>query len=87
MLLEKTPPQDIEAERAVLGALLLSKDALERAAERLHPEDFYKLGHQVIYQAMQDLFRAHELRYLVCRLLLEKKKDYTDSESMPLHVV
>ena len=60
MLLEKTPPQDIEAERAVLGALLLSKDALERAAERLHPEDFYKLGHQVIYQAMQDLFRAHE---------------------------
>ena len=53
MLLEKTPPQDIEAERAVLGALLLSKDALERAAERLHPEDFYKLGHQVIYQAMQ----------------------------------
>lgn len=60
MLLEKTPPQDLEAERAVLGSLLLSKDALERAAERLNASDFYKVGHQVIFGAMQDLFRDHE---------------------------
>jgi replicative DNA helicase len=60
MLLEKTPPQDLEAERAVLGSLLLSKDALERAAERLTADDFYKEGHQIIFGAMQDLFRARE---------------------------
>ena len=60
MLLEKTPPQDLEAERAVLGSLLLSKEAIERAAERLHPEDFYKDGHRIIFAAMQDLFRDHE---------------------------
>jgi len=60
MLLEKTPPQDLEAERAVLGSLLLSRDALERAAERLTADDFYKEGHQIIFGAMQDLFRARE---------------------------
>ena len=60
MLLEKTPPQDLEAERAVLGSLLLSKEALEKAAERLVSDDFYKEGHQVIFGVMQDLFRDHE---------------------------
>lgn len=60
LLLEKTPPQDLEAERAVLGSLLLSKEALERAVERLVADDFYKEGHQIIFAAMQDLFRSHE---------------------------
>ncbi len=48
---ERLPPQSIEAEQAVLGAVLLSPDILPALAERLRSEDFYRGAHQVIYAA------------------------------------
>src|SRR5215217_9434701 len=57
-----TPPQNLEAEQSVLGAVLLSDTALPALIidERLHPEDFYREGHGRIYQAMLDLHSVGE---------------------------
>lgn len=52
------PPQSIEAEHAVLGAMLSSKDAVSRAMEILTPESFYKEAHAKIFQAMVHLFNT-----------------------------
>ncbi len=48
----KIPPQDINAEEAVLGALMLDNDAMQEVGEILQPEHFYKDQHQRIYRAM-----------------------------------
>ncbi|WP_088104588.1 replicative DNA helicase [Halalkalibacter urbisdiaboli] len=52
---DRTPPQNIEAEQAVLGAIFLADEALVTASERLMPEDFYRASHQRVYQVMLDL--------------------------------
>ncbi|PIS41830.1 MAG: replicative DNA helicase, partial [Candidatus Kerfeldbacteria bacterium CG08_land_8_20_14_0_20_42_7] len=57
---EKIPPQNIEAEQSVLGALLIDKDAIIKVADMLEQADFYKETHGAIYQAMLDLFEHHE---------------------------
>ncbi|WP_373841523.1 replicative DNA helicase [Limosilactobacillus sp.] len=48
-------PHDIEAEKAVLGAAFLSKNALADAMEYLQPADFYKRAHQIIFKKMMEL--------------------------------
>ncbi len=58
--LGKKPPSDIELEKAVLGALMLEKDALTEVVELLKPDTFYKDSHQKIYGAIQDLFSLSE---------------------------
>ncbi len=54
--LGKVPPQALELEEAVLGALMLEKDALSAIADILKPEAFYKDAHRVIYEAIIYLF-------------------------------
>ena len=54
--LGKVPPQAIELEEAVLGALMLEKDALTSVIDILKVESFYKEAHKVIFQAILDLF-------------------------------
>lgn len=54
--LGKVPPQAIELEEAVLGALMLEKDALTSVIDILKVESFYKESHKVIFQAILDLF-------------------------------
>lgn len=49
------PPQAIELEEAVLGALMLEKDAIIEIQGVLTPEAFYKEAHQTIYKAIMDL--------------------------------
>ncbi|KYD21148.1 replicative DNA helicase [Geobacillus sp. NFOSA3] len=49
---ERIPPQSIEAEQAVLGAIFLDPSALTLASEILIPEDFYRASHQKIFHAM-----------------------------------
>ncbi|MCK9578393.1 replicative DNA helicase [bacterium] len=56
----RLPPQDIEAEKSLLGSLMLDKDAIIKVADILHPEDFYKPGHSEIYKAIEDLFTKGE---------------------------
>ncbi|MCD6429175.1 replicative DNA helicase [bacterium] len=53
---DKLPPQNIEAEKSLLGSLMIDKNAIIKVADFLQPRDFYKTNHQKIYQAIQDLF-------------------------------
>ena len=52
LLDDRLPPQNIEAEQAVLGAVFLEPSALTLASEILMPEDFYRMSHQKIYKTM-----------------------------------
>lgn len=55
-LIGKVPPQALELEEAVLGALMLEKDALSSIADILKPEVFYKDAHRLIYEGILYLF-------------------------------
>jgi replicative DNA helicase len=50
--MQNTPPQSIEAEQAVLGAIMIDADRLISASERLLPQDFYRAAHQRIFETM-----------------------------------
>lgn len=52
---DRMPPQNMEAEQAVLGAIFLRPDSISLASERLLAEDFYRTAHQRIYQVMLEL--------------------------------
>ncbi len=56
----KLPPQNIEAEQSLLGALLIDKDAIFKIADITVVEDFYKNSHQIIFEAITDLFSKRE---------------------------
>jgi replicative DNA helicase len=58
VFLDRIPPQNLEAEQAVLGAILLDSDALITVTERIGADDFYRTAHQHIFNAMLEL--AHE---------------------------
>ncbi|MDO5633408.1 MAG: replicative DNA helicase [Micrococcus sp.] len=54
------PPQDLEAERSVLGGMMLSKDAIADVVELLRGHDFYRPSHEMIYEAVIDLYGRGE---------------------------
>lgn len=56
----RLPPQNIEAEQAVLGALLIDSNAIARVAESLRPDSFYKQAHRFIYSSIIKLFNNNE---------------------------
>jgi len=60
LFLDRVPPQNIEAEQSVLGAIFLAKEALITAIELVTPEDFYKAAHQRIFKTMLDLYEKGE---------------------------
>ena len=57
---ERTPPQDVIAEQSVLGGMLLSKDAISDVVEILRERDFYGPAHELIYDAIVDLYGRGE---------------------------
>jgi len=58
--LDRTPPQDVAAEQSVLGAMLMSKDAIANVVEVLKGVDFYRPAHEVIFEAILDLYGKGE---------------------------
>jgi replicative DNA helicase len=54
------PPQAVEIEMAVLGAMLLEKEAISKTLEILDDAVFYKPSHQMIFKAMVGLFEKNE---------------------------
>jgi replicative DNA helicase len=56
MSIDRLPPQNIDAERAVLGSLLIDRDAIVEVADFLTAGCFYRAEHRLIYAAMMDLF-------------------------------
>jgi replicative DNA helicase len=63
--LQKLPPQNIEAEQMVLGAVLIENGVIETVSDILVPEDFYREAHRRIFAAMLDMADAREAIDLV----------------------
>ena len=57
---ERTPPHDVAAEQCVLGGMLLSKDAISDVIEVIRPTDHYRPAHQLIHEAVLDLYGRGE---------------------------
>lgn len=57
---ERIPPHNIEAEQAVIGAILIEPNAFSTASERITAIDFYRTSHQVVFEAMFALFEKGE---------------------------
>ena len=60
VLLDKIPPQNLEAEMAVLGSMLLDEDAISVASEMLDSGSFYKDSHRKIFEAIISLYSANK---------------------------
>ena len=60
VLAGRIPPQNLEAEQAVLGSILLKADVFGSVLEILKPQDFYKEGHKLIFETMTSLFENNE---------------------------
>jgi len=59
-MVERIPPQNIEAEQSLLGCLLLDKDAMTKVSDTLRAEDFYREIHSELYDAMVSLYSKHQ---------------------------
>ena len=57
---DRTPPQDLDAERSVLGGMMISKDAIADVVEQIRGTDFYRPAHEVVYDAILDLYGRGE---------------------------
>ncbi|SDP45919.1 replicative DNA helicase [Selenomonas ruminantium] len=75
---ERVPPQNIEAEQAVLGAMLIKKEAIIEVQEILRPDDFYRETHRIIYEAMIRLQNNDEAVDLVTLTEELRKTDMLD---------
>lgn len=74
--LDKLPPQNIEAEQSVLGAILLDNNALTATLELLSHEDFYREAHRKIFLSMIDLFdKSEPIDIITLTDQLKKKND------------
>ncbi len=77
-LLEKLPPQNLEAEMAVLGCMLLDEDAISVAGESLDRDSFYKVTHRKIFETIIDLYNASKPVDLITLTDELKKKEVLD---------
>ena len=58
--LGRVPPHDLDAEEALLGAMLLSRDAIADAVNLIRPEHFYRPAHAHVYEAVCSLYAQGE---------------------------
>ena len=49
-------PQSLEAEQSVIGSMIIDKEAISKALEKLNEEDFYRDGHKVIFKAIREMY-------------------------------
>ncbi|MBR3280640.1 MAG: replicative DNA helicase [Clostridia bacterium] len=76
-IISRMPPSDSQAEQAVLGSMLVDKDAILTVIDILKPEDFYRPEHQEIYSAMLDLtYKNEPVDLLTLKSQLELRGKY-----------
>ncbi|MBR2214147.1 MAG: replicative DNA helicase [Selenomonadaceae bacterium] len=75
---ERVPPQNVDAERAVLCAMMIDPEAISKAHEILKPDDFYREAHRLTYIAMGDLAANNEGVDIVTLTEQLKKKEELD---------
>lgn len=75
----RVPPQNVEAEQAVLGGLLLDQEAMAKVLDILSPDDFYRPDHALIYETCTDLFSKNQpIDLITLTNSLESKKKLKD---------
>ena len=77
--LHKIPPQNIEAERSILGAVLLENEAVNNVLEILSVNDFYSESHRRIFSAILELYEKNEPSDLITLSNILKDKNQLDS--------
>ncbi|TDF94373.1 replicative DNA helicase [Paenibacillus piri] len=79
MFMDRIPPQNLEAEQAVLGAILLDSDSLVTAMERISSDDFYRTSHQRIFESMVELAEENEpIDLITLTAALQNKQQLED---------
>ncbi len=77
------PPQDIEAEQSVLGSLLIDKDAIIKVADIITADNFYRKTHEMIFEAIVELYAKSEpIDLLTVSSRLKEKKQFKDIGGM-----
>ena len=56
--MKRIPPHSVEAEQAVLGSMLMNKEAITVASEMLSGEDFYQTAYGILFDSVVELFQA-----------------------------
>jgi replicative DNA helicase len=79
LILDKLPPQNLDAEQAVLGSMLLDEEAVSVAVEKLDAACFYKDTHRKIFQAISDLYNANKAVDLITLADSLKKDNSLDA--------
>lgn len=76
-IISRIPPNDVQAEQAVLGSMLVDKEAILTVVEMLKPEDFYRNEHAEIYSAILDLYdKGEPVDLLTLKSQLEVRGNY-----------
>lgn len=71
---ERIPPQNLEAEQSVLGALLIDKEAMVKIADTLNSDDFYREAHRIIFDSIVELYEQRSpIDFLALGNKLEEK--------------
>ena len=73
--IDKLPPQNIEAEQSIIGAILIDNEALPKALEIIGIDDFYKTSHRKIFRSMVELFDRNEPIDLITLTDFMKRSD------------
>lgn len=71
-------PQSIEAEQSVIGSMIIDKNAIVEALEKLQEEDFYRDGHKVLFRAISEMFKDDMAVDLITLLEYLKSNDKLD---------
>jgi len=85
-MIEKIPPQNIEAEMAVLGSMLLDHDAISQAIELLSTDCFYRESHKKIYSAVIKLFDENKGVDIITLIEELKKTNSLDEVGGPAYI-
>ncbi|MEX0755234.1 MAG: replicative DNA helicase [Actinomycetota bacterium] len=83
---ERVPPQNLEAEQSVLGAMMLSSEAIADAVEELHPDDFYRSAHRTVYDAIRGIYAHGEPVDVITVTEELKRRGDLDQIGGPLYV-
>ena len=75
----KVPPQNLDAEKSLLGAVLINEETLADISEHVTPKDFYDKRHGIIYGGMMRLYERHKPVDLLTLTEELKKKDELDT--------
>ncbi len=82
----RVPPQNLEAEESVIGAMMLSAEAIADVVEILQPEDFYRSANARIYEALRGIYARGEPVDLITAVEILKRQGILDQVGGPLYL-